>query len=81
LAVFSEIWYGPDALKVPSGNHTIEFKFNPSSYYKGERVSLICSLLLLVGCIFFFGKNEFETFKAAGSSSNTPVPKSKKKKG
>jgi hypothetical protein len=40
------------AMLVPAGNHTIEFKFHPSSYFLGEKVSLASSLilfLLLVG--------------------------------
>lgn len=69
LAVFSEVWYGPDkgwnayidgehvdhirvnyllrGLKVPSGKHDIVFEFKPQSYYTGEKISLICSLLLV----------------------------------
>ena len=69
LAVFSEVWYGPDkgwnayidgtpvdhirvnyllrGLKVPSGRHDIVFEFKPESYYMGEKISLLCSLLLV----------------------------------
>jgi len=36
------------AMQVPAGNHTIEFKFHPRSYYLGEKVSLACSLLLVL---------------------------------
>jgi hypothetical protein len=36
------------ALRVPSGNHTIEFKFHPKSYFIGEKVSLASSLLLVL---------------------------------
>jgi len=36
------------AMRIPAGNHTIEFKFHPQSYYLGEKVSLACSLLLLL---------------------------------
>jgi hypothetical protein len=36
------------AMRVPAGNHTIEFRFHPRSYYLGEKVSLACSLLLVL---------------------------------
>ncbi len=74
LAVFSEVWYGPNkgwnayidgqlvdhirvnyilrALKIPAGNHKIEFKFEPSSYYRGEIITLILSILILIGLIY-----------------------------
>jgi len=36
------------ALVVPAGQHTIEFKFNPTSYRVGSSVSLIASIMLLL---------------------------------
>jgi hypothetical protein len=36
------------AMRIPAGNHTIEFKFRPSSYYAGEKVSFACSLILIL---------------------------------
>jgi hypothetical protein len=36
------------AMRVPAGEHTIEFKFHPHSYYLGEKVSMASSLLLLL---------------------------------
>jgi len=53
------------AMIIPSGKHTIDFKFEPKSYYTGEMVSLAssCTLLLLfLGVIFFsfFKKNKKE---------------------
>lgn len=36
------------AMRIPAGNHTVEFKFHPKSYFVGEKVSLASSLLLLL---------------------------------
>jgi|WetSurSiteA1Bulk_404760.scaffolds.fasta_scaffold01443_3 hypothetical protein len=36
------------AMRVPAGNHTIEFRFHPRSYFQGEKVSFACSLLLVL---------------------------------
>lgn len=83
LAVFSEIWYGPNkgwqayldgqpvdhiranyalrAMKIPAGAHEIKFEFKPSAYYTGEAVSLIASILLLVGvllALYFYFRSE-----------------------
>ena len=41
-------------MRVPAGEHTIEFKFEPTSYYTGEKVAMGSSgliLLLLIGVI------------------------------
>lgn len=37
------------ALQLPGGNHQVEFKFEPRSYHVGETISLVASLLLLLG--------------------------------
>ncbi len=36
------------AMRVPAGEHTIEFKFHPMSYYTGEKISLAGSLILIL---------------------------------
>jgi hypothetical protein len=36
------------AMVIPSGDHKIEFRFEPRSYYTGNTISLIGSILLLV---------------------------------
>lgn len=36
------------AAQLPGGNHKVEFKFEPRSYYMGENISMIASLLLVL---------------------------------
>jgi uncharacterized membrane protein YfhO len=36
------------ALVLPAGEHVVEFKFHPASYYTGNKVSFASSLLLLL---------------------------------
>ena len=37
------------AAQLPGGNHKLEFKFEPASYYTGENISLAASILLVIG--------------------------------
>ncbi|WP_266203257.1 YfhO family protein [Pontibacter kalidii] len=49
------------AMEVPAGKHTIEFKFEPDSYFTGNTISLISSILLLLvvaGAIFYAVKTK-----------------------
>jgi hypothetical protein len=49
------------ALMVPQGKHTIEFRFEPSSYKTGKTVALIGSILVLLlisGGIYYYRKNK-----------------------
>jgi len=39
------------ALQLPGGNHTVEFKFEPASYKVGEIISLIASIILVLGAV------------------------------
>ena len=77
LAVFSEVWYGPNkgwktfidgqpadhiranyilrAMRIPAGQHKIEFKFEPDSYYTGVTLSTISSILILLAFLGFLG--------------------------
>ncbi|MEM9258982.1 MAG: YfhO family protein, partial [Bacteroidota bacterium] len=38
-------------LRVPAGQHVITMKFVPSSFYTGRAISMICSLLILLGIV------------------------------
>lgn len=40
------------ALQLPGGNHQVEFKFEPASYHSGETISLIASIILVLGAAF-----------------------------
>ncbi|MET3112895.1 hypothetical protein AAKU52_000614 [Pedobacter sp. CG_S7] len=42
------------AAQLEAGNHTVEFKFEPQSYYTGEKVSLAGSILLVAALGFAF---------------------------
>lgn len=39
------------AMKIPAGEHTVEFKFEPSAYATGETISFASSALLVLMCI------------------------------
>lgn len=101
LAVFSEVWYGPDkgwnayidgklvdhiranyllrALKVPAGEHKVEFKFEPSTFYLGETISLITSLLIILGLLSYIGFNLFQLYKNGIPEIGTPIKNIPKK--
>ncbi len=40
------------AMQIPAGSHKIEFKFEPKAYKIGETISLISSILLVLGLIY-----------------------------
>jgi hypothetical protein len=46
------------AMVVPAGNHEIEFKFEPKSYYVGNKISLASSILLILA-VLGYGFYEF----------------------
>jgi len=95
LAVFSEIWYGPDkgwtvtldgeevdhiranyllrAMRVPAGEHTIHFEFDPSTIYGMQNIisRLSSGLLLLLG-IGLIGWNGYQWYQ-----HDAPEPKPK----
>ncbi|MGK9126914.1 YfhO family protein [Olivibacter sp. SA151] len=45
------------AAQLPGGNHKVEFKFEPQSYYMGENISLIASIILVLGLAFAIWKD------------------------
>ncbi|MES2590578.1 MAG: YfhO family protein [Bacteroidota bacterium] len=51
------------AMRIPSGKHSIEFKFEPKTYLTGEKISLISCLLLFAG----IGISVFMAFKKKDS--------------
>ena len=42
------------AMVIPAGDHTIEFRFHPTSYYNGNKVSLASSILLILAIAGYF---------------------------
>ena len=54
------------ALKIPAGEHTIRFEFDPPSYKTGKTISLISSgllLLLVIGSLGYYGYQFVQTHK------------------
>jgi hypothetical protein len=39
------------AMVIPQGQHQVEFKFEPESYFKGNKVSLVSSIILLLAFV------------------------------
>jgi hypothetical protein len=48
------------AAQLPGGNHKVEFKFEPQSYYVGETISLVASVLLILVLGFAIWREEKE---------------------
>lgn len=99
LAVFSEMWYGPNkgwqayidgkpaehiranyalrAMRIPSGQHTIEFKFDPKTYRVGETITLIFSLIIFLSFFGYFGYAIYKKWNEP-EAVNTPQTTPKK---
>lgn len=52
------------AMVVPAGKHQIEFKFEPSSYYTGNVIASISSIILILMAIAFFASEYKKSRKA-----------------
>ncbi len=39
------------AIKIPAGSHSIEFHFRPDSFYKGQKVAMVSSILVILLCL------------------------------
>lgn len=39
------------AIKVPAGNHKIEFRFKPDTFYTGQKVAFVSSIVLVLLCL------------------------------
>ena len=98
LAVFSEIWYGPDkgwqayvdgapvphiradyllrAMRVPAGQHKIEFVFDPAAFKRGKAISFASSLLILL-VLMGWGGWRLRDYFAHLPAVEAPVPKVK----
>jgi Co/Zn/Cd efflux system component len=56
LAPHIRVNYTLRGLTIPAGNHTVEFKFIPKSYYTGEKIALVGSILLLLAFLGIVGR-------------------------
>jgi len=57
------------SLVLPAGDHTVEFKFHPKSYYTGNKVSLASSLLLILAIAGY----AFTEFRKKSKNKTTSV--------
>ncbi|MCH2080852.1 MAG: YfhO family protein [Saprospiraceae bacterium] len=65
------------AMKIPSGNHKVEFKFDPQSYRTGVMVSMLFSSLILFSLIGFIGYNGYQYYQHMPKET-PPAPQPKK---
>jgi uncharacterized membrane protein YfhO len=68
------------AAQLPAGNHKIEFKFHPASYYTGEQISLAGSIIMILalgGAVYAETKKKKKEV-AAPEAEPLPVKKGKK---
>ncbi len=67
-------------LRIPAGQHTIEFKFEPQTFYTGRTISLVSSLIILVGFLGFTGYRGYDWYQKlpAEEPKERQAPQSKK---
>lgn len=63
LTDYFRVNYVLRALIIPEGEHMVEFKFEPRSYYWGNKISMVSSLILISFLIFAFGKEILVYYK------------------
>ncbi len=39
------------SIKIPAGNHKIEFHFHPESFYKGQKIAMVSSIMVILLCL------------------------------
>lgn len=61
-------------MKIPPGQHKIEFKFEPAVYSRGKTISFISSLLILLGLIGVAAKN-YPKWRKEILTASVPVKK------
>jgi len=64
-------------LRVPAGDHTIVFKMQPRSYFIGETISLIASILLTMLLLGFVAWNVIQKRQALQSDTNPTIASDK----
>ncbi len=57
------------ALRIPAGEHKIEFKFHPQLYYTGQKISLASSIILLLLFFGLAGKSILDEIKNPATES------------
>ena len=55
-------------LALPAGSHRVEFRFEPSTYHQGEKISLAFNLALFLVVAFGFWKSQSETGSSGQAS-------------
>jgi hypothetical protein len=56
-------------LRVPAGQHTIRMEFQPSSYFVGRPISIVCSLLVILGLLGYIGYSVMQQRKAGAQEA------------